>query len=96
MLSDRESELFQLIGQGCDTRQIAEELEISFKTVQSFAARIKERLGLASATKLQDAGANATRVRWREAFGVRRVHRRFRPHGTLTNQRNASFARKRC
>jgi DNA-binding NarL/FixJ family response regulator len=51
-LSDRELEVFQLLGQGCETRQIAQSLNISMKTVQAFCARIKEKLQLTSATEL--------------------------------------------
>jgi DNA-binding NarL/FixJ family response regulator len=51
-LSDRELEVFQLLGSGRSTRQIAEELHVSFKTVQSFCARIKEKLGCGNATDL--------------------------------------------
>jgi DNA-binding NarL/FixJ family response regulator len=51
-LSDRELEVFQLLGQGYSTRHIAEELHISVKTVQAFCARIKEKLKLLSATEL--------------------------------------------
>jgi DNA-binding NarL/FixJ family response regulator len=52
LLSDRELEVFQLLGRGCGTRQIAEELHVGFKTVQSFNARIKEKLKLSTATEL--------------------------------------------
>lgn len=51
-LSDRELEVFQLMGRGLNTRQIADELHISFKTVQAFHARIKDKLNLANATEL--------------------------------------------
>jgi DNA-binding NarL/FixJ family response regulator len=51
-LSDRELEVFQLLGQGYETRQIAVALSISMKTVQAFCARIKEKLSLTSATEL--------------------------------------------
>jgi DNA-binding NarL/FixJ family response regulator len=51
-LSDRELEVFQLLGQGYETRQIAESMHVSMKTVQAFCARIKEKLKLASATEL--------------------------------------------
>jgi DNA-binding NarL/FixJ family response regulator len=44
--------VFELLGQGRSTRQIAETLRVSFKTVQAYCARIKEKLGLASATEL--------------------------------------------
>jgi DNA-binding NarL/FixJ family response regulator len=52
LLSDRELEVFQLLGHGRGTRQIAEEMHVSFRTVQAFCARIKEKLKLASATEL--------------------------------------------
>jgi DNA-binding NarL/FixJ family response regulator len=51
-LSDRELEVFELLGRGLGTRQIAEQLGVSFKTVQAFSARIKEKLKLANATEL--------------------------------------------
>ncbi len=51
-LSDRELEVFQLLGRGMATRQIADALHLSAKTVQAFSARIKEKLGLASSTEL--------------------------------------------
>jgi DNA-binding NarL/FixJ family response regulator len=51
-LSDRELEVFQLLGQGYETRQIAETLHVSMKTVQAFCARIKEKFNLATATEL--------------------------------------------
>src|ERR1700677_1003793 len=51
-LSDRELEVFQMLGRGMQTRQIAESLHISMKTVQVYCARIKEKLGLGSAAEL--------------------------------------------
>lgn len=51
-LSDRELEVFQLLGQGLGTRQIAEHLHIGFKTVQGYTARIKEKLNLANINEL--------------------------------------------
>ena len=51
-LSDRELEVFQLLGRGQNTRQIAEHLHVGFKTVQAYCARIKEKLQLANATEL--------------------------------------------
>ncbi len=60
-LSDRELEVFELLGQGRGTRQIAEILKVSVKTVQAYCARIKEKLNLASATELLREA-----VRWHE------------------------------
>jgi DNA-binding NarL/FixJ family response regulator len=51
-LSDRELEVFRLIGEGHGTRQIAAELHISVKTVESYQAHIKEKLALRSAREL--------------------------------------------
>jgi DNA-binding NarL/FixJ family response regulator len=51
-LTDRELEVFRLIGKGHTTRQIAEELHLSVKTVESYQAHIKEKLSLRSAREL--------------------------------------------
>jgi DNA-binding NarL/FixJ family response regulator len=51
-LSDRELEAFQLIGQGRRTDQIATTMHISPKTVETFRARVKEKLGLGNVTEL--------------------------------------------
>jgi DNA-binding NarL/FixJ family response regulator len=51
-LTDRELEVFRLIGDGHSTRQIADELHISVKTVESYQAHIKEKLSLRSAREL--------------------------------------------
>jgi DNA-binding NarL/FixJ family response regulator len=51
-LTDRELEVFRLIGQGHGTRQIAEELHLSVKTVESYYAHIKEKLALRNAREL--------------------------------------------
>ena len=51
-LSDRELEVFEKLGQGIGTRQIAEDFSVSIKTVQAYCARIKEKLNVGSATEL--------------------------------------------
>jgi len=51
-LTDRELEVFRLIGDGQGTRQIAETLHLSVKTVESYQAHIKEKLSLRSAREL--------------------------------------------
>ena len=45
-LSDRELETFRLIGQGMTTRKIAEAMVLSPKTIETYRARIKEKLEL--------------------------------------------------
>jgi DNA-binding NarL/FixJ family response regulator len=62
LLSDRELEVFELLGQGRGTRQIADLLRVSLKTVQAHCARIKEKLNLDSATELLREA-----VRWYES-----------------------------
>jgi DNA-binding NarL/FixJ family response regulator len=51
-LSDRELEVFRLIGDGHGTRKIAEELHLSVKTVETYQAHIKEKLALRSGREL--------------------------------------------
>jgi DNA-binding NarL/FixJ family response regulator len=51
-LSDRELEVFRLIGEGHGTRRIAEELHLSVKTVESYQAHIKDKLALQSSRDL--------------------------------------------
>lgn len=62
LLSDREFQVFQLIGQGRSTREIAEVLHLSSKTVDVHRAHIKEKLQLKDAT-----GLVRYAVRWVEA-----------------------------
>ena len=51
-LSDRELEVFRLIGEGRSTRQIAEKLHLSVKTVETYQAHIKDKLSLHSGREL--------------------------------------------
>ncbi|HTV39848.1 MAG TPA: response regulator transcription factor [Candidatus Sulfotelmatobacter sp.] len=64
LLSDRELEVFDKLGQGIGTRQIAEDFHVSVKTIQAYCARIKEKLNLNSATELLREA-----VRWRDSSG---------------------------
>lgn len=52
-LTDRELEVFRLIGDGSSTRQIADVLHLSVKTVESYQAHLKEKLGLRNSRELQ-------------------------------------------
>src|SRR3984885_13338260 len=52
ILSDRELEVYRLIGAGHGTRQIADELHVSAKTIESYQAHIKEKLSLRNAREL--------------------------------------------
>jgi DNA-binding NarL/FixJ family response regulator len=51
-LTDRELETFELLGQGMTTQQIASKMHVSRKTVETYRARIKEKLGLTNAVEL--------------------------------------------
>jgi DNA-binding NarL/FixJ family response regulator len=51
-LSDRELEVFEMLGQGKPTRQIAEELHLTIPTIHSFRNRIKEKLQLKNSTEM--------------------------------------------
>lgn len=51
-LTDRELEVFRLIGEGHGTRQIADQLHLSIKTVESYQAHIKEKLLLKNGREL--------------------------------------------
>jgi DNA-binding NarL/FixJ family response regulator len=51
-LTDRELEVFRLIGEGCSTRQIAGQLHLSVRTVEAYREYIKGKLQLKNATEL--------------------------------------------
>ena len=51
-LTDRELEVFRLIGEGRSTRQIAGELHLSVRTVEAYREYIKSKLNLRNATEL--------------------------------------------
>ncbi len=51
-LSDRELEVFRLMGNGKDTKEVAEIMHVSAKTVETYQGRIKEKLNLKSGREL--------------------------------------------
>lgn len=59
LLSDRELHVFRRIGEGLTTRRIADELNVSQKTIQTYCARIKEKIGLDDGAELALAA-----IRW--------------------------------
>jgi DNA-binding NarL/FixJ family response regulator len=65
-LSDRELEIFRLLGQGRTTSQIAGDLNLSVKTVQAYCARAKEKFGVATLADLVRAA-----IRWEDATHVK-------------------------
>jgi DNA-binding NarL/FixJ family response regulator len=66
VLSDRELEVFELTGRGRSTREIAEKLHLSIKTVESYRARIKDKLNLSNAAELMQHAVN-----WVEGEGAK-------------------------
>ena len=62
LLSDRELEVFRLLAAGRINSEIAVDLSVSLKTVQSYCARIKDKLNLRNATELLQAA-----TRWVDA-----------------------------
>lgn len=52
ILSDRELEVFELIGRGKSSNEIAEQLHLAAKTVETYRSRIKEKLSFKNATEM--------------------------------------------
>jgi DNA-binding NarL/FixJ family response regulator len=51
-LSDRELQVFELMGQGMSTSEIAEQMHLSMKTIQAYVARAKEKFGVSNLKEL--------------------------------------------
>jgi DNA-binding NarL/FixJ family response regulator len=64
-LSDRELQVFELIGDGLPTRAIASRLTLSEKTVEAHKANMKKKLGLEHGTELVRLA-----MAWRESGGA--------------------------
>jgi DNA-binding NarL/FixJ family response regulator len=64
-LSDRELEVFQLIGQGKTMKEIGHDLHLSPKTVEVHRSHIREKLGVGSAAELV-----AFAARWNQTQGI--------------------------
>jgi len=60
VLSDREIEVFRLLGQGLKTREISERMKVGMKSVQAYCERIKAKLDLANASELRREAARWT------------------------------------
>lgn len=52
ILSDRELEAFRFVGEGLDVREISEKMFVSPKTVETYCARIREKLGIKTGRQL--------------------------------------------
>jgi DNA-binding NarL/FixJ family response regulator len=70
-LSDREFEIFELLGDGLSTQQIAERFHLSMKTVDAHRAKIKEKLKLKTTNELISYAARwtASPIGRRASFG---------------------------
>jgi DNA-binding NarL/FixJ family response regulator len=58
-LTDRELEVLDLIGRGHSAREIAEKLQVGVATIDTYRAKIKEKMNLRNATELQHVA-----IRW--------------------------------
>jgi DNA-binding NarL/FixJ family response regulator len=67
-LSLRELEVFELIGRGNSTREIAGQLHLSVKTIETYRAHIKDKLQLRSGTELMQRA-----IHWVETESHRRT-----------------------
>ncbi len=67
-LSMRELEVFELIGRGNSTREIAEQLHLSVKTIETYRAHIKDKLHLRNGTELMQRA-----IHWVETESHRRT-----------------------
>jgi DNA-binding NarL/FixJ family response regulator len=61
LLTDRELQVFELTGQGFNTREIAGQLHIDMKTVETYRIRIREKLNLESSSELLKLA-----IRWKQ------------------------------
>lgn len=52
LLTDRELEVFRLIGAGLSTREIAEQMKLGVKTIGTYRDRVKQKLGIKTAAEL--------------------------------------------
>ena len=64
IFTDRELEIFELLGQGFRTTQIAKKLHVSTKTVHAYCARMREKMSLGSSRELLREA-----FRWNESNG---------------------------
>jgi DNA-binding NarL/FixJ family response regulator len=69
LLSDRELEVLEMIGEGLGSREIAGQLGVSMKTIESHREHIKEKLGLTGASELVRYAINWMRTK-RELDGT--------------------------
>src|SRR5439155_15017226 len=72
-LSDRELQVFSLIGRGFGASRLATELHLSVKTIETHQMHIKQKLGLRSATELSERAARWMRNSVRRNLQMKNV-----------------------
>ena len=72
-LSDRELQVFSLIGRGFGASRLATELHLSVKTIETYQAHIKEKLGLHSEAELSEKAAHWTVNSMRRNLQLRKL-----------------------
>jgi DNA-binding NarL/FixJ family response regulator len=73
LLADRELEVFQLIGKGYNGREIAEQLHLGETTIDTYRARIKEKLQLRNAAELYSRAAQWSETASRHRSFIRNI-----------------------
>ena len=79
-LSDRELQVFRLIGSGFGTSRVATELQVSVKTIETHRQRIKQKLGLANGSELTRHAAEWMMEAARNGAGQRKSGRLIAHH----------------
>ena len=72
-LSDRELQVFSLIGRGFGASRLATELHLSVKPIETYQAHIKQKLGLRSATELSEKAAHWTLTSLRRTLQLKKL-----------------------
>jgi DNA-binding NarL/FixJ family response regulator len=74
-LSDRELQVFSLIGRGFGASRLATELHLSVKTIETYQAHIKQKLGLQSAAELSEKATHWVLQSMRQNLQLRKLQR---------------------
>jgi DNA-binding NarL/FixJ family response regulator len=82
-LSDRELQVFSLIGRGFGASRLATELHLSVKTIETHQAHIKEKLGLHSAAELSDKAADWMLHSMRRSLQLKKLLKTAGPNGQV-------------
>lgn len=82
-LSDRELQVFSLIGRGFGASRLASELQLSVKTIETHQAHIKEKLGIHSASELSEKAAHWMLHSMRRSLQLKKLLKTARRNGQV-------------